>query len=929
MTRKSAPEQGELGFAEPNASDGPVECLGMTFESDGARREHFLGLLREKLQDPEFRNTPGFPIASDEAILKLSDPPYYTACPNPFLFSAPYTKGAPKDVAPLVADVREGKDDPVYNAHSYHTKVPHKAIMRFLLHYTSPGDVVFDPFAGTGMTGVAASACGDADTEFRLQVESEFRESGLGPIDWGERKAILGDLAPAATFVAHKFTTPTDITQFEECATEILDQVESELSWMYKTKHPDGRDGTVQYVLWSDVFSCPECAHEIIFWDAAVDAEAGGVRDEFLCSKCGVSVTKAHLERVFETRLDDGLGETVRQAKQVPVLINYVVEGVSGRLEKKPDEQDLETLRRVEGLRFRSWYPKDRMPEGGETRRNDPMGLTHVHHFYTKRNLHVMSTLRERIWARLDSVPTLGMWFTSTHAWGTRLNRLLTSNYFQRRGGVIGQTLQGTLYVSSLSIETNLIERFRHRVRSVPHTAPTRSTFVTTSSATEVAIPDSSVDYIFTDPPFGANIQYSELNVLWESWLRCMTAHKFEAVENRARLKTLVSYQHLMEQSFRECFRVLKPGGWMTVEFSNTQAKVWNAIQVAIQRAGFIVASVAALEKKHKGYRAVTTTTAVKQDLVISCYRPSLTTAGLVRSATQRPEAVWDFISEHLARLPVVQLVGGELIDVQERTAPILFDRWVAALLSAGVPVELSSAEFLQRLEQRYPNRGSMYFLASQVSEYDKARMKASYSGQGSLFIVDEATAIRWLRDRLQRKPHTYQEISPDFIRELRQWQKYERPLELSELLRENFLCHDGAEKIAPQIVGYLRQSSVLRPLVEQCETDATGAVATTDPRLQSAAANRWYVPNPASQVDLEKVRNRQLLREFEKYLQAGKRLKEVRSEAVRLGFSAAMKRGDYQLIKMMASRLPAHLLEEDELLLLYYDVALTRLGDG
>ena len=62
-----------------------MECLGLTFENDQARREHFLALLKEKLQDPEFRKIPGFPQGSDEAILRMSDPPYYTACPNPFL----------------------------------------------------------------------------------------------------------------------------------------------------------------------------------------------------------------------------------------------------------------------------------------------------------------------------------------------------------------------------------------------------------------------------------------------------------------------------------------------------------------------------------------------------------------------------------------------------------------------------------------------------------------------------------------------------------------------------------------------------------------------------------------------------------------------------------------------------------------------------
>ena len=63
----------------------PVECLGMTFQNDEARRAHFTEKLREKLKDPEFRKIDGFPIAADEDILAMSNPPYYTACPNPFI----------------------------------------------------------------------------------------------------------------------------------------------------------------------------------------------------------------------------------------------------------------------------------------------------------------------------------------------------------------------------------------------------------------------------------------------------------------------------------------------------------------------------------------------------------------------------------------------------------------------------------------------------------------------------------------------------------------------------------------------------------------------------------------------------------------------------------------------------------------------------
>jgi hypothetical protein len=162
-----------------NKAAGPVECLGQRFPSEEARREHYLKLLAQKLKDPEFRKIEGFPIGKDEDILALSDPPYYTACPNPWLgefiecYGTPYDPKQPYHREPFATDVSEGKNHPIYNAHSYHTKVPHRAIMRYLLHYTQPGEVVFDGFCGTGMTGVAAQLCGDRaevqDLGYRVQ----------------------------------------------------------------------------------------------------------------------------------------------------------------------------------------------------------------------------------------------------------------------------------------------------------------------------------------------------------------------------------------------------------------------------------------------------------------------------------------------------------------------------------------------------------------------------------------------------------------------------------------------------------------------------------------------------------------------------------------------------------------------------------------
>lgn len=92
--------------------------LGQTFASEEARREHYLALLAEKLKDPEFRKIEGFPIGEDEDILALSDPPYYTACPNPWIgdfiqhYGRPYDPKEKYHREPFAADVSEGKNHP-------------------------------------------------------------------------------------------------------------------------------------------------------------------------------------------------------------------------------------------------------------------------------------------------------------------------------------------------------------------------------------------------------------------------------------------------------------------------------------------------------------------------------------------------------------------------------------------------------------------------------------------------------------------------------------------------------------------------------------------------------------------------------------------------------------------------------------------------
>lgn len=393
---------------------GPVECLGQTFPNEQARREHYLKLLAEKLKDPEFRKIDGFPIGTDDDILALSDPPYYTACPNPFFNDfverngTSYPSSEPYSKEPFAADVSEGRSGHFYDAHSYHTKVPHKAIIRFILHYTKPGDILLDSFCGTGMTGVAAQLCGDryiieslgykVDTDgtiFRSEIEN-------GQLQWhpfsklGERYAILNDLSPAATFIASNLNLPIDVSSFRHEAENILKEVEAEYGWMYETLHVDGKSkGRVSYIVWSDVFSCHQCASEIIFWDVAIDNEEGKILEKFSCPVCSVELTKKSIERMQVNKNDLVTGTIIKQAKQVPVLINYSIG--TKRFEKRPDNNDIDLISRIEAMPIQNHYPKSTLPNGFNTRQpKESHGVDRVYQFYTRRNLHILSALREK-----------------------------------------------------------------------------------------------------------------------------------------------------------------------------------------------------------------------------------------------------------------------------------------------------------------------------------------------------------------------------------------------------------------------------------------------------------------------------------------------------------------------------------------------------
>lgn len=921
-------------FQNQATNSGPVECLGQTFPSDEARREHYLKRLAEKLKDPEFRKIEGFPIGSDEDILALSNPPYYTACPNPFIedfvryYGKPYDSAVPYNKEPFAADVSEGKNDPIYNAHSYHTKVPHKAIMRYILHYTQPGDIVFDGFCGTGMTGVAAQLCGDRSIiesmGYRVDQEGTIfsQESDESGMRWkpvsklGPRHAVLNDLSPAATYISSNYNASVSPDTFESESRQLLLEVSNSLGWMYQTNHSDGRPvGRINYVVWSDVFSCPDCAGEVIFWNVAVDRLEGKIHDEFACPHCSANLNKRNMERYWAIGRDPLTGETTRQAKQAPVWINYSVG--TKRYEKKPDAQDLANFEKIENAPIEYWYPTNPIIPGDKTGEPTRLGIGRAHQFYSKSSLAWLAALRAHA-KRLDFRYLVT--FSTLNTVSKMYRYVVKKPDYKGQGGGI---LSGTLYIPSLNrglSVTSSYERGISRLSAIFDDRRSRSTLITTESASGVRAPDNSVDYIFLDPPFGANIMYSELNYLWESWLKVATNNKPEAIENKTQKKDLDGYRGLMTKCFREAYRLLKPGRWMTVEFSNTQASVWNAIQISLQEAGFVVANVAALDKKQGSFNAINNKTSVKQDLVISAYKPNGGLEERFSKAGGSEESVWDFVRTHLHYLPTIKVKAGELEFIAERDPRIIFDRMVAWFVRHNTPVPMSSQEFQSGLAQRFVERDGMVFLSDQVAEYDKKRMQVAIAPQMEMFVSDERSAIDWLTDFLKRRPSTYQEVHPEFISQLGAgWKKHEAKPELSSLLEANFIQYDGVGEVPSQIHSYLSTNHKdLRSLDK------------SSPQLVAKAKDRWYVPDPNKAQDLEKKRDRALLKEFEGYQAAtGRKLKEFRLEVLRAGFKAAWTAKNYKAIIAIAQKIPEEALQEDEKLLLWYDQALTRSEAG
>lgn len=626
------------------------------------------------------RNKNGVALPSGRVKIENVSPEFYFS-PNPYLGDLVDPLNSPKSIEePYQQNISSGKNTYVYDAHTYHTKVPPKGIELLIDYYTRPGDVVLDAFCGSGMTGVAAIEKG--------------------------RKALLCDVSPAATFIAYNLATPIDAARYMDAIRGMLEITSDLEQKLYCTRcRTCGKSVPMLYMVWSYGVMCSFCEQEVILWDVARDEQPSvkesKIKKEFDCPHCG---------KLLKKRL---LKKTVRY----PVLVGYRCCGRGMQEEKAvPDAYDLALLNTLEqtGISKDLWYPTNSLPEGFNTNQPIAAGITSVDKMYTTRALWAMAHL----WAVASNWPD----------WEIRPKLLFTLTSLYQRITVFsefrfwgGSSNTANYNVPAIMNEQNVFKTFERKADTIARYFRTafqgkRQVRISTQSACHLAqLPDKSVDYVFTDPPFGSNINYSEMNFLWESWLGTYTDIAEEAIVNKVQGKGIEQYRQLLAQAFTEIRRVMKDGAWMTVIFHNSSDKVWQALQEAICAAGFTIEGSQTFDKEHGTFKQFVSDNAVGYDLVLHCRKSLSQRMPVVDEMQNTLQNAQDFIRQAIRTSPAQYIVRYLHVSrSNEINYRRLYSEWLAMTLPK-MAVGLSFEKFRELADKvvpvkEYLNDNSLFF---------------------------------------------------------------------------------------------------------------------------------------------------------------------------------------------------------------------------
>lgn len=424
----------------------------------------------------------------------------------------------------------------MYVWHKYWSRKTWNVVGEFIKHYSREQDVIFDPFAGSGVTAIEAARHG--------------------------RRAIIVDLNPAASLITELTLRQVNLVALREAFERIQDKVQKKIQKLY----------------------------------------------EIHCVKCGTSMIPACFVRE---------GDEIVEVRypQCPKCKNRCETGC------RPKKVDLDALEALEARSIKEWYPKNDLsyPDGEPFKERQHYRT--LDQLFTRRNLRAAAILHGAI--EEEKSPQikkflLGAFVSMIHLC-TRMmpvgNPSSTNHYtyFSSPGWT-----QHSYWSAPRFMEQNVWDRFVgavmghqglmnaqiERANVLPKIRLTEDWRDVLSGKADIAIitddclhvmadmPDNCVDYIFTDPPYDASVQYGELSYLWNAWLKengrytqRLVAH--EIIRNERQKKPFEVYHSLLSNSFEQMYRVLNPGRYLTLTFHNPTFKVRNATVRAGVFAGF------------------------------------------------------------------------------------------------------------------------------------------------------------------------------------------------------------------------------------------------------------------------------------------------------------------------------------------------------
>lgn len=488
------------------------------------------------------------------------------------------------------------RTDPVYNCHSYLTKVPIKAITPFIEAFTSPGQVVADFFAGSGMTGLAAWTLG--------------------------RQAHLSDISVLGHHIAQGYLVEVSDSDLSDAGASVSNTARTAMGDLYGTvRASDGVLVDFVRTVWSGAYACPSCGHELIYFELVT---AGDLSDTH-CPACQKPFSKRSWIR----------------SQNIPVQV--VVRDQRRRLvEQEVTTEDQERIANaIVDLRL-SQVPSQPIERHREMYHRSSLaksGLTETKKFFSARNAIALLEL----WQAINIVEDAAIREKLRFCFTAILPRASMRYQWSRKRPLNAQNQ--TYYVAPIYYEWNVFELFSRKVRAAQKAhAYLRENATWIEAAEQPAVTyditpagnlehlaDASIDYIFTDPPFGSNIFYSDMTLFHEAWLGQITDWTAEAVvytTGEQKVGAEERYERLLREAFQEGWRILKPGAYMSVVFGNSSGRVWGFLQRALREIGFEPAPmhVAILDKRQRSVKGLNSGTegVVTVDLIVTVRKPNI-----------------------------------------------------------------------------------------------------------------------------------------------------------------------------------------------------------------------------------------------------------------------------------------------------------------